>query len=82
MAHRRLLEETRRHLIEQGLEGVVVVLVDHHYVGVALLQVLGRADPGEAAAEHEHTRPAVSVASSGHEPKVRRPARPPVIPKG
>ena len=82
MAHRRLLEETRCHLVEQGLEGVVVVLVDYHYVGVALFQVLGRADPGEAAAEHEHTRSAVSVASSGHEPKVRRPARPPVIPKG
>ena len=55
MADRRLLEETRRHLVEQRLEGVVVVLVDDHDVGVALLQLLGRADPGEAAAEHEHT---------------------------
>ena len=62
VAHRRLLEEARGHLVQQRLEGVVVVLVDDHDVGVALLQLLRSADPGEAAAEDEDARaPTVSV---------------------
>ena len=62
MADRRLLEQARGHLVEQRLEGVVVVLVDQHDVGVALLQLLRGADPGEAAAEDEDARtPTVSV---------------------
>jgi hypothetical protein len=41
---------------------VVVVLVDDHDVGVALLQLLRSADPGEAAAEDEDARtPTLSV---------------------
>jgi hypothetical protein len=56
VADGRLLEETRRHLVEQRLKGVVVVLVHEHDLGVALPQVLRGADPGEAAAEDEDPR--------------------------
>ena len=57
MADRGLLEQARRDLVQERLEGVVVVLVDEHDVDVALLQLLRRADPGEAAAEDEDARP-------------------------
>ena len=50
------LEETRRQLVEQRLEGVVVVLVDDDDVDVGLLQLVGGADPGEASAENEDPR--------------------------
>ena len=57
MADRGLLEEACGDLVQERLEGVVVVLVDEHDVDVALLQLLGGADPGEAAAEDEDARP-------------------------
>ena len=57
MADGGLLEEPCGHLVQERLEGVVVVLVDEHDVDVALVQLLGCADPGEAAAEHEDARP-------------------------
>ena len=47
------LEQIGRDLVEQRLEGVVVVLVDEHDVDVGVLQLAGRADAGEAAAEDE-----------------------------
>ena len=64
----RLLEQAGRDLVEQRLEGVVVVLVDEDDVSAALLQLLGGADPGEAAAEDEDTR-ALAAWSGSHEPK-------------
>jgi hypothetical protein len=78
----RLLQQARRDLVQQRLERVVVVLVDDDDLGVALLQLLRGTDPGEAAAEDEHAGSAVALAWSGHEAKVRRPARHPFIPKG
>ena len=55
--HGARLEQARRELVEQRLEGVVVVLVDEHDVGVRLLELLRGADPGKAAAEDEHAWP-------------------------
>ena len=68
VADRRLLEQARGHLVEQRLEGVVVVLVDEHDLGVALLQLLRGADAGEAAAEDEDARAPPFPSSTGHEP--------------
>ncbi len=48
------LEQARRELVEQRLEGVVVVLVDEHDVDVRAPELAGGADPGEAAAEDEN----------------------------
>ena len=48
---RRLLEQAGGELVQQRLEGVVVVLVDQHDVDVGLAQLLRGADPGEAAAQ-------------------------------
>ena len=81
MADRRLLEQPRRDLVEERLEGVVVVLVHEHDVDVALLQLLRGADPGKAAAEDEDTR-SLAVLSSGHGAKLveRRPT--PLIRRG
>ena len=57
MADGGLLEEPCGHLVQERLEGVVVVLVDEHDVDVALVQFLSGADPGEAAPEDEDARP-------------------------
>ena len=78
MADRRLLEQPRRDLVEERLEGVVVVLVHEHDVDVALLQLLRGADPGKAAAEDEDAR-SLAVLSGGHGAKLveRRPRRSP-----
>ena len=81
VADRRLLEQARRHLVEQRLEGVVVVLVHEHDLGVALLQLLRGADPGEAAAEDEDARRA-AVSFAGHETRLGRPRGPSIIPRG
>ena len=50
------LEQAACELVEERLEGVVVVPVDEHDVGVGALQLLSRADPGEPTAEDEDTR--------------------------
>ena len=50
------LEQPRGELVEQRLEGVVVVLVDDDDVGVFLAQLLSDPDAGEAAAEDQHAR--------------------------
>ena len=47
------LEQSRRELVQQRLERVVVVLVDDDDVDVGTLQLPRCADPGEAAAENE-----------------------------
>ena len=54
MADRGRLEEPGRQLVEERLEGVVVVAVDQHDLCVRLLELLCRADAGEAASEDEH----------------------------
>ena len=53
VADRRLLEQPRRHLVQERLEGVVVVLVDEDDVDIALLQLLHGADAREAAADDQ-----------------------------
>ena len=55
-SHGRRLEQPRRQLVEQRLEGVVVVPIDENDVDVGLLQLVGGTDPGEAAAENEDPR--------------------------
>ena len=45
------LEQVGRDLVQERLEGVVVVLVDEHDVDVGVLQLPRSADPGEPAAE-------------------------------
>ena len=54
--HGRRLEQACRQLVQQRLEGVVVVLVDENDVDVGLLQLVRGTDPGEAAAENEDPR--------------------------
>src|SRR5690348_9105200 len=49
-----LLEQTGRELVEEWLEGVVVVPVDEDDLGVGPLQLLCGADPGEPAAEDQN----------------------------
>ena len=56
VAHRARLQEPGRELVEERLEGVVVVGVDQHDVRVGVLELLHRAEPAEAAAEHEDAR--------------------------
>ena len=56
MTDRRLLEEARCHLVQEGLEGVVVVLVDEDDVDVALPQLLRGPEPREAAADDDDAR--------------------------
>jgi len=69
----RRLEQPRRELVQERLEGVVVVLVDEDDVDVRLLQVPRRADPGEAAAEDEDAwTPAVACLPAHHDQLVTR----------
>ena len=56
MAARRRLEQVGGHLVQQGLERVVVVLVDQRDVDVGVLQLPRRADATEATPEHQHVR--------------------------
>ena len=49
----RRLQQSRRDLVEQRLEGVVVVLVDDHDVHVRLLQCSRCPDSRKAAAEYQ-----------------------------
>jgi hypothetical protein len=59
------LEQPGRDLVQERLEGVVVVLVDEHHVDVALREFLGGADASEAAAQDEDAgTAAVRVGSS------------------
>ena len=50
----RRLEEARGELVEERLEGVVVVPVDEHDVDVRAPELADCADPGKAAAEDEN----------------------------
>ena len=51
------LEQRGRHLIQERLEGVVVVLVDDDHVDVCVFQLLRRADACEPSTEDQDTRP-------------------------
>jgi hypothetical protein len=65
--YRRLLEQPGRDLVQQRLEGVVVVLVHEHDVDVALAELLGSADPAEAAAQDHDAGPvAARLVPSAH----------------
>ena len=67
MADRRLLEQAGRHLVQERLEGVVVVLVDEDDVDVAFFSFCAAPMPGEAAADDEDAgAPAVAVALCAH----------------
>jgi hypothetical protein len=48
----RLFEQAGRDLVEERLEGVVVVLVDDHHIDVALAELLGGPDPSETSPQH------------------------------
>jgi hypothetical protein len=80
VADARRLEQAGRELVQQRLKRVVVVVIDQHHVGVRLLQLLRRADAGEAAAQDHDPRTSVgrhvfalaprnSVPPSGRLPK-------------
>ncbi len=58
------LEEARRELVQERLEGVVVVPVDQDDVGVRLAQLLRRAEPAEPSAEDDDTW---AIGALGHE---------------
>jgi len=80
----RLLEQPRRHLVQERLESVVVVLVDEDDVDVALLQLLHGTDAREAAADDQNAGAPVAVEFCAHEvlPKVRSRFRPRVTRTG
>ena len=73
MADRRRLEEAARQLVEERLEGVVVVAVDDHDLGVRLLELLCRADAGEASAEDQDARSVGAHARIPHDALVVSP---------
>ena len=56
VANDRGLDQAGRELVQEWLEGVVVVPVDEHDVRVGVLQLLNGADAGEAAAEDDDAR--------------------------
>ena len=56
VSDRTRLEQARGELIQERLEGVVVVLVDEHDVRRGVLQLVRSANAGEASAEDEDTR--------------------------
>ena len=88
IAHRMpnggLLEQARGNLVQERLEGVVVVLVDEQDVDVALLQLMSRPDPREAAAQDENPGSrAVRVGAIAHlASTVGPPVARPLIPRG
>src|ERR1019366_1183823 len=51
------VEERRRHLVEEGLEEVVVVAVDQGHVDVDVTKPLHGGQPAEAGAHHHHVGP-------------------------
>jgi hypothetical protein len=57
MADGGLLEQTGRELIQERLEGVIVVPVHQHDLDIGALELARGADPGKAAAENEDARP-------------------------
>ena len=58
------LEERGRDLVEERLEGVVVVAVDDHDVDVGALQLSRSSDTAEAAAEDQDARASVRHAGA------------------
>src|SRR4029077_3201764 len=66
MPHRGRLEQVRRDLVEERLEGVEVVLVDEDHVDVGVLQLARGAQTGEPTAEDQYGRPTQrSLAATG-----------------
>ena len=61
VADTRRVQEVGGDLVQEGLERVVVVLVDHRDVDGRHVQLPGGADATEATPEHEHVRALVSV---------------------
>ena len=61
MPHSRRFEQIRGDLIEQGLERVIVVLVDQDDIDIGVLQFLSRAEAREATSEDEHARSRILV---------------------
>jgi hypothetical protein len=55
------LQQAGRELVQQRLEGVVVVAIDEHDLGVGAPELLCGADPGEPAAEDEDAWAVVHV---------------------
>ena len=49
-----VIKQAACELVEQGLEGVVVVPIDEHDLGVGVLQLLSGANAGEASAEDDN----------------------------
>ena len=84
VADRRLLEQPRRHLVQERLERVVVVLVDEDDVDIALLELLHGADAREAAADDQDAgaRRRCRVLRSRTPPNVRSRLRPRVTRTG
>jgi hypothetical protein len=80
----RLLDQPRRHLVQERLEGVVIVLVDEDDLDVALLELLRGADAREAAADDQDAGAPVTVEFCAHEvvPNVRRRLGPRIIRTG
>src|SRR5271166_1677679 len=56
MPDRRGLEQIGRHLIQQRLEGVVVVLIDQHDINLSVLQCLRCPQSGEPSTEDHNAR--------------------------
>ena len=69
VSDRGRLEQAGGELVEQRLEGVVVVPVDEHDLGVRVLQLLRGADPGEASAEDQDAWPFAGGAHDGEIPQ-------------
>ncbi len=59
------LEQAGGELVEQRLEGVVVVPVDEHDVGICVLQLLRRSDSPEPATEDQDQRASGTGAHDG-----------------
>ena len=62
------LEQAGGELVEQRLEGVVVVPVDEHDVGICVLQLLRRSDSPEPATEDQDPRASGDRSSRGRDP--------------
>ena len=62
------LEQTGRELIQQRLEGVVVVPVDEHDLRIGFLELVRGADPGEASAEDDHAGSSILCVHSSMAP--------------
>ena len=70
VSDRGRVEQAGGELVEQRLEGVVVVPVDEHDLGVRVLQLLRGADPGKPSSEDQDAWPFAGGAHVGEIPQV------------